>query len=113
MAFSTRISMRPCRLPTARSTARWRGRKSPAARYEGMSIDTPMSLLAKHGIETVVDVRELPGNVDGTEYADQQQAPGAKALPQAQSQVAKLPREHFPGERHPQRRTPQHWSAAG
>ena len=28
--------------------------------YEGLDIDTFMSLLAEHGIETVVDVRELP-----------------------------------------------------
>lgn len=28
--------------------------------YEGMSIDAFMSLLALHGIETVVDIRELP-----------------------------------------------------
>lgn len=28
--------------------------------YEGMSIDTFMSLLALHGIETIVDIRELP-----------------------------------------------------
>ncbi|MBW8078010.1 MAG: DUF488 family protein [Gallionella sp.] len=28
--------------------------------YEGLDIDAFMSLLAKHGIETVVDIRELP-----------------------------------------------------
>lgn len=28
--------------------------------YEGLDIDTFMSLLAEHGIETVVDIRELP-----------------------------------------------------
>lgn len=28
--------------------------------YEGMSIDTFMSLLALHGIKTIVDIRELP-----------------------------------------------------
>lgn len=28
--------------------------------YEGLDIDTFMSLLARHGIETVVDIRELP-----------------------------------------------------
>jgi uncharacterized protein (DUF488 family) len=28
--------------------------------YEGLNVDTFMSLLAQHGIETVVDVRELP-----------------------------------------------------
>lgn len=28
--------------------------------YEGLHIDTFMSLLAEHGIETVVDIRELP-----------------------------------------------------
>lgn len=28
--------------------------------YEGLDIDTFMSLLSKHGIETVVDIRELP-----------------------------------------------------
>jgi len=28
--------------------------------YEGLDIDTFLSLLGKHGIETVVDIRELP-----------------------------------------------------
>jgi uncharacterized protein (DUF488 family) len=28
--------------------------------YEGLNFDEFMSLLSKHGIETVVDIRELP-----------------------------------------------------
>lgn len=28
--------------------------------YQGLDIDTFLSLLAEHGIETVVDIRELP-----------------------------------------------------
>src|SRR5450631_267264 len=53
------------------------------------------------------------GDIDCPQYADEQEPPRAVALPQAQTQIAKLHRNDFPRERHPQRRTPQHGSTAG
>jgi hypothetical protein len=53
------------------------------------------------------------GNISRTQSADEQEPPGPVALPQAQTQIAKLHRNHFPRERHPEGRTPQHGSTTG
>src|SRR5437667_2714690 len=47
-------------------------------------------------------------NVDRTEKRDHEQTEFAEAFPQSQSDVAELHRHYFPGQWHPERRTPNH-----
>ncbi len=51
-------------------------------------------------------------NVDRAEQRDQQQTRPTEPFPQSQPDVSELQRHHFPRQRHPEWRTPNHRPAA-
>src|SRR6266513_3163658 len=51
-------------------------------------------------------------NVDRVQKPDHEQTEFAEAFPQPASDIAELHRHHLPRQRHPHRRSPDHWAAA-
>src|ERR1043166_4079678 len=51
-------------------------------------------------------------NIDCAKQSDHQQPSLGEPFPQSQSDVSELHGYHLPGERHPKRRSPDHWATA-